>query len=77
MTAPKGSAGDKRAVTGTAFPRGVSQPAVRALAAAGYTQLNQLAQAWEADLAKLHGMGPKALRILDEALREQGKGFRR
>jgi len=56
----------------TDFPKGVSAPATRALVAAGYTQLRQLAGVPEAELRKLHGMGPKALRALDEALREQG-----
>ena len=60
---------------GAAFPRGVSQPAIRALASAGYTQLDQLAGVREKDLASLHGMGPKALRILSEALKAQGKSF--
>jgi hypothetical protein len=60
----------------TAFPKGVSQPALRALAAAGYTHLEQLADAREADLKALHGMGPKALGILGEALAAKGKSFR-
>lgn len=51
------------------------KPAERALAGAGYTSLDQLTSVTEAELAKLHGMGPKALRILREALAERGKGF--
>lgn len=43
------------------FPKGVSAPAARALTAAGYTELAQLADVPAADLAQLHGMGPKAL----------------
>jgi predicted flap endonuclease-1-like 5' DNA nuclease len=54
------------------FPHGVGAPAQRALAGAGYTELTQLAGAPQAELKKLHGMGPKALRILQEALQEQG-----
>ncbi len=57
------------------FPRGVAKPAVRALIAAGYTTLDQLSKAGEADIAGLHGMGPKALGILREALMERGKSF--
>jgi predicted flap endonuclease-1-like 5' DNA nuclease len=74
MADRRASAGGKKAAP--PFPKGVSQPAIRALAGAGYTHLDQLAGAGEADLAKLHGMGPKALRILGEALQEQGKSFR-
>jgi hypothetical protein len=57
------------------FPKGVSQPAIRALASAGYTNLDQLDGVRESELATLHGMGPKALRILGEALKARGKAF--
>jgi hypothetical protein len=63
-------------VASAPFPKGVSQPAIRALADAGYTHIGQLAGVSEKHLATLHGMGPKALRIIGEALRAQGKGFR-
>ncbi len=58
------------------FPRGVSQPALRALASAGFMSLEQLVNTSEADLLKLHGMGPKAMRILREALTAQRLTFR-
>jgi len=54
------------------FPRGVSAPATRALHGAGYRELNQLADVPAADLAKLHGMGPKAVAVLQQALEERG-----
>lgn len=54
------------------WPKGVAQPAQRALAAAGIENLAQLAQISEAELLQLHGMGPKAIRHLREALAEQG-----
>ena len=54
----------------------LSAPARRALAGAGYTRLDQLAGVREADLMKLHGMGPKARDMLREALRERGLTFR-
>ena len=57
------------------FPAGISQPALRALAGAGYTGLDQLTTVSEAELKKLHGMGPKALRILGEALAAKGLSF--
>lgn len=57
------------------FPAGCSQPALRALAAAGFTELAQLTAVSEADLLRLHGMGPKALRALAAALAERGLHF--
>jgi hypothetical protein len=54
------------------LPKNIGAPATRALAAAGYTKLRQLADAPAAELAKLHGVGPKALRLLQEALEQQG-----
>ena len=59
-----------------AFPPGVSGPALRALQGAGVRSLADLARCTEADLAKLHGMGPKALGILRTALAASGRTFR-
>jgi hypothetical protein len=36
---------------------------------------DQLAGVSEKHMATLHGMGPKALRIISEALKERGKSF--
>ena len=58
--------------TGDGFPRGIGAPATRALHGAGFTKLEQLTQATEAELMALHGFGPRALRILHAALEEQG-----
>jgi hypothetical protein len=57
------------------FPAGLSQPALRALRAAGYTRLIQLTKVKEADLLKLHGMGPKAIGLLRSALAADGRSF--
>jgi hypothetical protein len=57
------------------FPAGLSQPALRALLGAGYTSLAQLAAVSEADLLRLHGMGPKGTRLLREALAAAGLSF--
>jgi predicted flap endonuclease-1-like 5' DNA nuclease len=57
------------------LPPGIGAPATRALAGAGYTRLEQLTHVTEAELAKLHGVGPKALRLLREALASTGRGF--
>jgi hypothetical protein len=59
----------------TDFPRGIGNPATRALKAAGYSQLKQLTQVTEAELLKLHGVGPKAIRILRETLEAKGMFF--
>jgi hypothetical protein len=57
------------------FPKAIGAPATRALLAAGYSQLGQLAGVPVAELKKLHGMGPRALRILQEALAQQGSSL--
>ncbi|MCE9644412.1 MAG: DUF1801 domain-containing protein [Chloroflexi bacterium] len=57
------------------FPK-IGAPATRALETAGYTSLKQLTKATEAELAQLHGMGPKALGILRDALKAQGLSFK-
>ena len=54
------------------LPSNIGAPATRALTAAGYTGLGQLNGVRAAELGKLHGVGPKALRLLQEALQEQG-----
>ena len=59
----------------TDFPPKLSRPAQRVLAGAGYVRLAQLTTVREADLAKLHGMGPKALAQLREALAARGESF--
>ncbi|MFK3729074.1 DNA-binding protein [Streptomyces sp. NPDC088090] len=59
----------------TDFPRGVGAPATRALVAAGYSRLDRLADVPAAELAALHGVGPKALRVLGEALAEHGRSL--
>ena len=56
----------------TGFPKGIPAPAIRALNGPGYTELRQLAGVFAVELKRLHGMGPKALRLLDESLEEQG-----
>jgi hypothetical protein len=56
------------------FPK-MSRPAHQALAAAGYTRLEQLTKVTEAEILKLHGMGPKAMGELREALKAKGWSF--
>jgi uncharacterized protein YdhG (YjbR/CyaY superfamily) len=58
------------------FPRGIGNPARNALEHAGYSKLRQLTRVTEAEIAQLHGMGPKALGILREALKAKGWSFK-
>lgn len=64
----------KSRTTATALPA-IAAPATRALLGAGYTRLAQLTKVTEDELLALHGMGPKAIRILREALAAEGKEF--
>ena len=57
------------------FPKGLSQPALRALAAAGVKNVAGLAKLTVKELAGLHGMGPKGVRMLTEAMQEKGVQF--
>jgi hypothetical protein len=57
------------------LPR-VGAPATPAVHSAGYTTLKELAGASRADLEKLHGVGPKALEIIEAALKEHGLALR-
>ena len=54
----------------------ISEPAHRALENAGITTLEQAAQCTRKQLMALHGFGPKGLRLLEEALRAYGLGFK-
>ncbi len=58
------------------FPRGVAEPALRALVAAGLTRLEHLTTVTEQELLARHGMGPKAVRILGDALKLRGWSFK-
>lgn len=58
------------------LPKGLGKRAERALAAAGYRRLEQFTQVSELDLLILHGVGPKAIGILRQALAEQGLAFK-
>lgn len=51
------------------LPR-IGAPATRALEAAGYTSLSDLAGVSRAHLAELHGVGPRAIEIIQAALEE-------
>lgn len=59
------------------FPQGVARPAQRALATIGVTRLEQTTRFTEQELQSLHGMGPKAIRLIKAALKHQGKALAR
>lgn len=67
-TAAEQSAGD--------LPAAIGKPATRALLGAGWSTLEQIATHTEAELLALHGVGPKAVRILSAALAEKGMSLR-
>ena len=60
----------------TEFPRTMGTVAPRELAAHGITRYEQLTEMTEKDLLAIHGVGPKAIRILGEELRARGLSFR-
>lgn len=53
------------------FPK-IGAPAFRALESVGITRLAQLTNYTEKQLLELHGVGPKAIRLLKERLKERG-----
>jgi len=53
----------------------IGAPARRALEAAGVTTLAQVATWTAADLGDLHGVGPRAVRLLREAMAERSITF--
>jgi hypothetical protein len=57
------------------LPVKLSNPARRALLGAGYRRLDQVATLSEAEVKRLHGMGPKALEQLRQALGAKGLPF--
>jgi len=57
------------------LPAGLSQPAQRALAAAGIRRLKDLTKFSQAEIKSLHGVGPNALEKLGSALKQHGLSF--
>jgi hypothetical protein len=57
------------------LPPGLAAPALRALAQAGYTRVEQFAALTEGELLKLHGMGPNAIEKTRRALAAKGLAF--
>jgi len=59
----------------TEFPQGIGKVARRELALNGYTRYEQLTTVTSKQLLTIHGVGPKAIRILEEELRARGLSF--
>lgn len=57
------------------FPQSIGKVARRELAAHGYTTYEQLTAVSEKTLLAIHGVGPKAVRILGEELTERGLSY--
>jgi DNA-directed RNA polymerase alpha subunit len=57
------------------FPKALSAPARRALTGAGISTLERLAMYSEAEILKLHGVGPASLPPLQQALASAGLAF--
>jgi predicted flap endonuclease-1-like 5' DNA nuclease len=58
------------------FPLSLGKVARRQLAANGITKYDQLPLLTPGDLLAIHGVGPKAIRILTEELTHRGLRFR-
>ncbi len=54
------------------LPPSIGRPALGALRAAGITRLAQVARLGEKQLLALHGVGPKAVRLLRTELAARG-----
>ncbi|RKT56370.1 hypothetical protein [Saccharothrix australiensis] len=61
--------------TDTEYPAGIGRTARRVLELHGYTRYDQLTGVTQAELLKIHGVGPKAIRILAEELAARGLSF--
>ena len=59
------------------LPPAIGKPATQALHGARLTTLDQVADKSEAELLALHGVGPKAVRVLADALKHRGLSLRR
>lgn len=61
--------------SGTQFPASMGKVSRRELANHGYTRYDQLPTVTPKQLLAIHGVGPKAIRILAEELAARGLAF--
>jgi predicted flap endonuclease-1-like 5' DNA nuclease len=59
----------------TAWPKGMGAPARNALESLGVMGLDDVTKFSEKELLAIHGVGPKAVRVIKAALQEQGKAL--
>jgi hypothetical protein len=59
----------------TEYPDRIGKVAARGLALNGYTRSDHLTIVTPKELLRIHGIGPKAIRILDEELRARCLSF--
>ncbi|MET0967449.1 MAG: hypothetical protein ABWZ02_13685 [Nakamurella sp.] len=57
------------------YPARLGKVARRELGVHGYTRYDQLTAVTATELLRIHGVGPKAIRILEEELATRGLGF--
>jgi hypothetical protein len=60
---------------GTEFPHGIGRVAKRELAHNGFARYEHLTGVSRRTLLAIHGIGPKAVRILGEELARRGQAF--
>jgi predicted flap endonuclease-1-like 5' DNA nuclease len=58
------------------LPNPIGKTAARELSLHGITSLRKVAEHSKKDLLAIHGVGPKAVAILADALAEQGMSYR-
>ncbi|WP_196257790.1 hypothetical protein [Pelagibacterium limicola] len=58
------------------LPDAIGKTAARELSLNGIDSLKRVADHTEKELLAIHGVGPKAIRILGEALAAKGLGFK-
>jgi len=75
LDAPMPEEGESSDEQESDLPGELAGPARRALTGAGYVRLEQLTRLSEAEVLKLHGMGPKALDQIRRALAARGQSF--
>lgn len=66
---------DQNKTSETNLPNNIGRPATSALTYANIFHLEQLTKISAEELLKLHGVRPKAIRLLKEALEEKGLTF--
>jgi predicted flap endonuclease-1-like 5' DNA nuclease len=58
------------------LPNEIGKTAARELSVNGITSLKEVAAHTEKELLAIHGVGPKAIRILGETLAQKGLAFK-